>query len=156
MNMKISKKEKNEIFEFLAKHKLMSLGTYYKLPWAASVYFLFDEEFNFYFLGSPTTLHCRNIAKNPKVSITVADSHQKASDKKKGFQARGVAKKITSILEVKNVLKAWNKRHLDTPPLNFKTFSKVWKSRLHKIELTDMQIFDENQPEESEIRNWKI
>lgn len=154
--MKITEKEKKEIFEFLSKHKLMSLGTYYKLPWAASVFYLFDEDFNFYFLGSPTTKHCLNISKNPKVSITVADSHQKASDKKIGFQARGVATKVNSIFEVKDVLKAWNKRHLDVPPLTFKIFSKVWKAKLHKIKLTDMQLFDESQTEDKEIRNWKL
>ncbi len=154
--MKLDDNSKKEILEFLKKHKLMSLGTYNKLPWAASVFYLFDDNFNFYFLGSPDTIHCKNIEVNPKVSITVADSHQKASDKKIGFQARGIAKKISSLKEVKEVLIAWNKRHLDVPELTFKVFSKVWKSKLHKIKLTDIKLFDERQTDEKEDRMWKV
>ena len=154
--MKLTSKHKKEVLNYLKNYKLMSLGTYYKEPWAASVYYLFDEEFNFYFLGSPNTIHCKNIAKNPKVSITIADSRQKASDKKVGFQARGLATKINSITEEKEVIIAWNKRHLDVPPLTFKTFSKVWKSKLHKIKLTDIKMFDENMSEKDEERMWKV
>ena len=154
--MKIAEEEKREVLNYLSKYKLMSLGTYYRLPWAASVYFLFDENFNFYFISSPKTKHCMNIVKNPKVSITVADSGQKASENKMGFQARGEAKIITSMSELKQVIKAWNKRHIDTPPIKFSTVKKIWKSKFYKIKLTDVQMFDENQTEDKEVRFWKI
>ena len=149
-------KDKKEILDYLAKYKLMSLGTWGETPWAASVYFLFNDDLNFYFLSSPETRHCKNIALNPKVSITVADSAQKASAKKIGFQAWGVASKVSGVIELKDIIKAWNKRHLDTPPLNYKTVSKIWKSKFYKIELSEVQLFDENQMEDKEVRNWKL
>ncbi|WP_289460537.1 pyridoxamine 5'-phosphate oxidase family protein, partial [Klebsiella pneumoniae] len=67
------------------------------------------DNFIFYFVSDPKTRHCRNISVNPKVSITVSDSRQKSTDVKIGFQGWGVANRITSIKEVKDVIKAWNK-----------------------------------------------
>ncbi len=148
--------EKQEILEFLKNHKLMSVGTYNKFPWAANVFYLFDEDFNLYFVSNPKTLHCMNIAKNPKVSVTVADSHQTGSSKKVGFQARGLATRVTGAKEVQGIIKAWNKRKFDNTTLTYKVFMKVWNSRFYKIKLTDIKLFDEHQAEENEDRMWKI
>src|SRR3989344_1953605 len=152
--MKLEKNDKKEIFDYLAKYKLMSLGTYFKLPWAASVYYLFDDDFNLYFVSNPKTKHCQNIAKNPKVSVTIADSTQNPKGKKIGFQARGIAKAVSSVKELKDIIKAWNKRGF--VPVTYRLFTKAWKSKFYKIKLTDIQMFDENQPERMEVRNWKI
>lgn len=147
-------KEKGELLEHLGKYKLMSLGTYYELPWAASVYYLFDNELNLYFVSNPKTKHCINILKNPKVSVTIADSTQQPNMKKKGLQARGLAKQVTPISELKVIIRLWNEKGF--APLNYKLLTRVWKSRFYKIKLTDIQMFDENQPEALEIRNWKL
>lgn len=148
--------EKKEVLEFLKDYKLMSVGTYNKLPWAATVFYLYDEKFNLYFVSNPKTLHCQNIDKNPKVSVTVADSHQKGDDKKMGFQARGIAKKVASPKEIKGIIEAWNNRKFDNTTLTYKVFMKVWSSRFYKIKLTEIKMFDEHQTEENEDRMWKL
>lgn len=152
--MRLTEGNKKEVLDFLSKHKLMSLGTYYKLPWAACVYYLFDDNFNLYFVSNPKTKHCVNISKNPKVSITVADSNQDPKGKKVGFQASGVVKKVTSVDELKEIIISWNKRGF--VPVTYKIFKKAWKSRFYKIKLNRLQLFDENQSEENEVRNWKL
>jgi uncharacterized protein YhbP (UPF0306 family) len=152
--MKLTEKDKKEVLDFLSKHKLMSIGTYYKLPWSACVYYLFDDNFNLYFVSNPKTKHCVNISKNSKVSIVIVNSEQDPEGKKKGFQARGIASKVTSAFEVKEIIKAWNKRGF--VKVTYREFKKAWKSRFYKIKLTDIQLFDENQPEENEVRIWKI
>lgn len=144
--------EKQEILKFLESRKLMSVGTYYKLPWAASVYYLFDDNFNLYFVSSPKTKHCINISKNPKVSVTIANSEQDTEGKKQGFQARGLAKKVTSVSEIKEVIKIWNKRGF--VKLGYAEFKKAWKSRFYKIKLTHVQMFDQNS--KNEVRFWKL
>ncbi len=154
MQNNMVEKDKNEILNFLAKYKLVSVGTYNKLPWAANVYYLFDDEFNLYFVSNPKTKHCLNIDKNPKVSVTIADSRQNPNGKKIGFQGRGIATKVNSVKELKEIIKAWNKRGF--VHLTYKLFTKAWKSKFYKIKLTDIQMFDENQPEEQEVRSWKI
>src|SRR3989344_5411032 len=138
--MDLTKLEKSEISDYLGKYKLMSVGTYYKLPWAASVYYIINEDLDLYFVSDPATTHCQNIAKNPKVSVTVADSSQKPTDQKKGFQARGLATRVTSVKELKEVIKVWNKRGFVA--ITYKLITKVWKSRFYKIKLTDIQMFD--------------
>ncbi|KKP48319.1 MAG: Pyridoxamine 5'-phosphate oxidase-related FMN-binding protein [Candidatus Woesebacteria bacterium GW2011_GWA1_33_30] len=152
--MKLTEKDKKEILTFLGKHKLMSLGTYYKEPWAAPVYYLFDDDLNFYFVSGTKTIHAQNILKNPKVSITIADSKQNPNGKKVGFQARGNATKVTSVSEIKDIIIVWNKRGF--VPVTYKIFKKVWKSRFYKVKLNRLQIFDENQTGVKEVRNWKI
>src|SRR3989339_1438347 len=152
--MKLTEKDKKEIVTFLGKHKLMSLGTYYKEPWAAPVYYLFDDDLNFYFVSGTKTIHAQNILKNPKVSITIADSKQDPRGKKVGFQARGIAKAVNSAEELKQIIIAWNKRGF--VPVTYKLFMKAWKSRFYKIKLTDIKIFDENKSKAEEDRMWKL
>jgi len=69
----------------------------------------FYDEFNFYFVSGTKTIHAQNILKNPKVSITIADSKQDPKGKKVGFQARGIAKAVNSAEELKQMIIAWNK-----------------------------------------------
>jgi len=152
--MKLSEKDKKEVLNFLSKHKLMSMGTYYKEPWAASLYYVFDDNFNFFFVSNPKTKHCQNLVKNSRVSITVADSNQDPKGNKLGFQASGIAKKVTSVSELKDIIKSWNKRGF--VPVTYKIFKKAWKSRFYKIKLDKIQMFDENQTEDKEIRTWKL
>jgi len=152
--MKLTEKDKKEVLKFLGKHKLMSLGTYYREPWAASLYYLFDDEFNFYLVSGTKTIHAQNILKNPKVSITIADSKQDPKGKKIGFQARGIAKAINSAEELKQIIIAWNKRGF--VPVTYKLFMKAWKSKFYKVRLNKLQMFDENQTEEKEVRIWKL
>ena len=152
--MKLTGDHKKELFNFLTNHKLMCIGTYYKLPWSACVYYLFDDNFNLYFVSNPKTKHCVNISKNSKVSIVIVNSEQDPEGKKKGFQARGSASKVTSVGEIKEIIKAWNKRGF--VKVTYNEFKKAWKSRFYKIKLTDIQLFDQNQPEEKEVRIWKI
>ena len=159
--MKLTEDHRKEIFNYLTKHKLMCLGTYYKLPWSACVYYLFDDNFtsktneiNLYFVSNPKTKHCMNISKNSKVSVVIVNSEQDPEGKKKGFQARGNASKVTSVFEIKEIIKAWNKRGF--VKVTYNEFKKAWKSRFYKIKLTDIQLFDQSQSEENEVRIWKI
>ncbi len=152
--MKMTENDKKEILEYLGNYKLVSVGTYNDLPWAANVFYLFDEKFNLYFVSNPKTKHCMNIDKNPNVSVTITDSMQDPNGKKKGFQGRGVANKVSSVKELKEIIKAWNKRGF--VKLTYKLFTKAWKSKFYRIKLTDIQVFDENQTEDKEERFWNL
>lgn len=152
--LKMKQSEKELLYKFLSNHKLMSLGTYYRAPWAASVYFLIDKDLNLYFLSSPDTRHCKNIAKNPKVSVTVADSRQKASERKEGFQMMGVAKPVGLATSIKQIVALWNKSHTDTPPIDFHTLTKVWKSKFYKITPQEIKLFSQKLYGDDEEKEW--
>ena len=62
-------------------------------PWAAALFYV-HEGFTLYFLSSPATRHCRNLAQRPRVSVTI---QQDCSDwpQIKGVQLEGIASRIT-------------------------------------------------------------
>ncbi len=62
------------IFDFLAKHHLMSLATYGSAGvWAASCFYRFDPvDLALIFASAEATTHMRHIASNPKVAGTIA------------------------------------------------------------------------------------
>jgi len=43
-------------------------------PWVTPVYFAAGDPWTFWWISSPETLHCRNIAVNPQVALTVFDA----------------------------------------------------------------------------------
>lgn len=65
-------KVKTAVLSYLAKNKLMSLATSVQdQPWAATVFFAFDEEFNLFFMSKESTKHGQNIKQNPRVAVTI-------------------------------------------------------------------------------------
>ena len=87
-------KHKKQVFIFLAKSKLMVLGTSYKdKPWGATVFFACDKNLNFFFFSSPQTRHCHNIRQNPYVSAVV-HGDWKGRGSLRGVQLSGRAARV--------------------------------------------------------------
>ncbi len=75
---------------YLREHHVMSLASGGdEGVWAAAVFYA-NDGFATYFLSSPTSRHCRNLTKNPRVSATV---HEDYADwpNIKGVQMEGMA-----------------------------------------------------------------
>ncbi len=136
---------KNLILNFLSKHKLMTVATYGEHPWIASVYYSFDQDLNIYFLSSPTTLHCKQISKNPQIAVSIADSHQKVGDLKKGLQIYGTAKQITDIGKIKHALRSWKDAlKVKDPQLTYMNMvKKVISGRMYKITPKKIKFFNQ-------------
>ena len=60
-------------------------------PWAATLQYVVDEQYNFYFISSPDSLHAQHIQENPNVTFTIYDSRQ-PSGTGEGIQASGKAR----------------------------------------------------------------
>lgn len=60
----------------IEKNKYMIVATSDKKgrPWAAPVFFAFDNKYTFYFLSAVDSKHAENIKENPNVSIVIFDS----------------------------------------------------------------------------------
>ena len=67
--------------------------------WAAAVFYA-EEDYILYFLSSPASRHCLNLAQNPTVAVTI---HEDYSDwlEIKGVQIQGVAVEISGAEEEK-------------------------------------------------------
>lgn len=134
---------KEILLQFLAKHKLMAVATSDDFPWIASVYYSYDNDLNLYFLSSPSTLHARQILKNPKVAVAITDSHQEINDTKRGLQLSGVAHQISGIAKIKHVLALW-KTSLGVvdPTLTYKAvIGSMFKITPKRIKLFDQELF---------------
>jgi uncharacterized protein YhbP (UPF0306 family) len=139
-NLKLTKKL---VLDFLPKHKLMTIGTSGDFPWIATVYYTFDQDLNLYFLSNPTTLHVKQILKNPKVAVAISDSSQDIGNPKNGLQLFGIAQQISGIYKVKYAFDIWkNNLGVINPKLTYQAVkSSMFKVTPKRIKLFDQQIF---------------
>lgn len=136
---------KNHVLDFLKDQKLMSVATFGKHSWIASVYYSFDNSLNLYFLSDPATLHCRQIDKNPHVAVSIADSRQKVTQLKRGLQIYGIAKQISGALKMKHTLRSWKEAlNVKDKELTYTNMlKKVIKGRMYQISPKRIKLFDQ-------------
>jgi len=144
--MKIDKKVLNSIKDILSRNKLLTLSTSEKdWPHSNTAYYVFDSKFNLYIWSEEGTKHEKNLLRNNKVSINIFDSSQKWGSSLQGIQATG----ITKLINNKEVIKIgilYMKRFPKSIKMikNPKRFhDKIFESKLYKIELNKLKVFDE-------------
>lgn len=60
---------------YLQDHHVATLATSAgDVAWAAAVFYVNDGH-TLYFLSSPTSRHCANLARNPRVAVTIQEDH---------------------------------------------------------------------------------
>lgn len=93
MAKKISKRERvAHVLAYLKKNRLMALGTsLLNKPWAATVFFAYDKNFDILFYSREDTRHCAQIQKNPYVSIVINHNWKEKDGLIKGLQITGRA-----------------------------------------------------------------
>ena len=75
---------------YLRQHNVASLATSGSDgPWAAAVFYVSDG-FTLYFLSSPTSRHCQNLARDPHVAATIQEDYADWLEIK-GVQLEGMA-----------------------------------------------------------------
>lgn len=149
-------KDKKEIMIYLKTQILMSLATSDGKGnlWSATVFVLADKDLNFYFLSNPQTTHCQNIAINPNVSFTVADSRQNHSSDKIGLQVAGKCTKVTGIKNLALLVKMWNSVDSKAKKKTLNDVSQVAGGRFYKI--TPKRIKFLNSLAEEKVREWEL
>lgn len=80
-----------KVHEFLKRNPLGVLSTVSRdgEPWGAAVYYVADEDFNFYFVTRTKTAKYHNLDKTPLAALTVADPTSRTT-----VQASGRASKV--------------------------------------------------------------
>lgn len=100
---------KKLIEEYLSEATLMQVVTSKgKQPWACSVYFAFDKDFNLYWISTPSRRHSLELENNPKVAGTIVLPHT-FGDPVRGIQFQGTAKHLGKLQSAK-ALKYYMKR----------------------------------------------
>jgi general stress protein 26 len=80
-----------KVHDFLKHHPMGVLSTADSegKPWGAAIYYVADEDFNFYFVTRVETFKYHNLDKNPVAALTIADA-----DSQTTVQARGNIYKV--------------------------------------------------------------
>ena len=68
-------------------------------PWAAALFYV-NDRYTLYFLSSPTSRHCLDLVKNPRVAVTIQEDYSDWLEIK-GVQIEGVASEISGAEEEK-------------------------------------------------------
>lgn len=86
----------NKVSEFLSKNRLMALATTDgKRSWSATVFYAYDSKFNLLFFSKETTRHCKEISKNPNVSVAINHTWRYSDGSIRGLQLAGRASKVS-------------------------------------------------------------
>lgn len=143
---------KELVKQFIESRFQMVIATNGEYPWIATVYYSFDEDLNLYFLSNPVTIHCNQIAKNPKVAVSISDSPQAASAKKKGIQIYGKAEQILEKDEIISALNLWRKTlNVQSESYSYEGMMKnlidgrMYKITPKKIKFFNQEIWEEGQ-----------
>lgn len=117
------------IERFVKKHHLLSLATVYEDVWCASLFYAFDSEnIAFVVASDPETIHMDNVAKNSRISGTVA-LETKTVGKIQGIQFGGEMIRCDTAAQRDLYFKAFPYARIMNPTL--------WMIRLDEIKMTD-------------------
>lgn len=79
-----------QVLDYLRGHNVATLATgSAKDIWASAVFYV-NDGFTLYFLSSPKSRHCCNLAQNPQVAVTIQEDYADWPEIK-GVQIEGVA-----------------------------------------------------------------
>lgn len=137
---------KQHILEYLKEQNLMQVATNgIDHPWIASVYYSFDDDLNLFFLSSPTTIHCEQIAQNQNVAVAITNSQQSMSGNKKGLQLFGVAQQISDTAKIKHALKLWKDfLKVEDDELSYENMAKkIVSGRMYRITPKKIKFFNQ-------------
>jgi len=146
MDNKETKKISDSIMNILKRNNLLTLSTSRNnKPYSNTAFYAFDKNMNLYIWSEEGTTHSENLKKNKKVAVNIFDSGQKWGSLLQGLQATGIANLINSkelikagILYIKRFPKSLR---LVKNPKGF--HSKLFESRIYKIKLSTIKVFDE-------------
>jgi uncharacterized protein YhbP (UPF0306 family) len=88
------------VLQYLQSHHVATLASCdNEGPWAAAVFYV-NEGDTLFFLSSPSSRHCLNLAQNPVVAVTIQEDYSDWLEIK-GIQIEGVASEISGVEEEK-------------------------------------------------------
>lgn len=146
MDKKEEKKISDSVKNILDKNHLLTLSTSRSnKPHSNTAFYTFDKNMNLYIWSEEGTAHCENLKKNSKVAINVFDSRQKWGSSLQGLQAMGTAKQVNN----REFILAgifYTKRFPESLKLvkhPKKLHDKIFESKIYKIRLDEIKVFDE-------------
>ena len=131
----------DQIKQLVAKASVMQLATTVDdKPWICNLYFVTDDELNFYWLSYQSRRHSQDIVKNPQAAINVAI---KLDQPVIGLQAEGVVSQVDDPAIVKSVMKTYVDVHQVGQQFYDNFINKTAKHSLYVLKPSLITVFDE-------------
>ena len=133
------------IVSYISTSVQMTITTVTKdQPWAAVVFYAYDDALNLYFLSDQRTRHSREINSNSKVAVTINKEWNEPSPVK-GIQIEGVAQ-VVAVNELAHAFTTYVKRFPSTKDFitDVKVFmDKAFNTRIFKVTPSKIYLLDE-------------
>lgn len=148
---------KKAVYTILEDNILLTLATGDKAPYVNCAYYVFDDDFNLFIWTSPKSHHGKLLKDNNQVSVSIADSTQAWGSVLKGLQITGVCERLS----LPKMLKPANMYFKRFPLVkkriaNWKEFNSKYESRIFKIQIDWIKIFDKERYGDEEWEEVKI
>lgn len=109
-------------------------------PWICTVYYVTDDQLNFYWLSFPSRRHSREIEQNNKVAVTIP---VKFDQPVIGLQAEGTAEIVSDPLQIEKVMAKYTEKYNTGKDFyaNFKAGKN--KHQMYRFIASHIVLFDE-------------
>lgn len=124
-------------------------------PWAAPLYFAFDEQFSLYFISRNNSKHVIHIRENDNVGVAIYDSSCIPGECD-GIQIQGIASELSSTSEIVHAAKVLFTRRWSDPIKRGKYFDAslykgTTKMRLYRIKPVTAFVVDKTRSKDYRI-----
>jgi uncharacterized protein YhbP (UPF0306 family) len=126
------------------------------VPWISPVVYVYDENWNLYFVSIPASRHCKNINLGKLISVSIFDSHQNWGEGV-GLQIEAEARVLRNT-ETLKAAKLYASRKYPYGGLNAKIAmdfikSMVLKGKMYKIyKIVPLKVWMNNPNETTDVR----
>ena len=145
---------KQNLTELLGKAKIMQVATARdNKPWVVSVFYIADDELNFYWLSLPGRRHSKEIQDNSNAAVTIAIKQNLPVI---GIYAEGKVSVTKGQAEVKKVAEAYVKKH-DAAKTFYTRFAEgINQHWVYKLKPTSITLFDEHKNADNPVQILKL
>lgn len=127
--------------DYLKDARLMQLATISNgKPWLCTVYFVFDDDLNFYWLSLPTRRHSKEIEDDPSSAITVA---VKQPQPVIGIQSQGRAVAVNDAEIIASIMPSYVDKYGNGKDFLENFLAGKSQHVLYKFTPTELVLFDE-------------
>lgn len=126
----------------LDKSIAMQLATVdqYGLPWICSVYYVVDDNFNFYWLSLPERKHSEHIQQNNNVAATIAIKVQIPVI---GVQIKGKVSMLADADLIAEIMKLYVAKYNVGEKFHSRFVNKINQQEMYKLTPSEVHLFDE-------------
>jgi len=124
-------------------------------PWCCTVYFVFDDDLNLYWISKPETRHSEEIHNHEKVAAAIPIKHTPGKSGV-GIQLEGDATLVKDGSEIKRAIALYTKRYKTGKKWHDDFIAGKNKHGLYRIKPRLFVLFDEETFPKDPRKEWKV